>query len=809
MLEALCLCDLGRRKVQEINFMTDFTGIKHELSLTEEFRQILLMEPQFPMQDYWDATPALERIRIPGTWPEIQDVMLLRKSLEAIHKILAFFKKKESGSFPLLQQLASNVHSFPDIIRSIDVLLDPLGKIRDQASPQLAEIRRSMADKQSSVTRIMQRMLKQAQADGITETGTSLAIREGRTVIPVTASQKRKIAGIIHDESATGKTAYIEPAAVVETNNQIRELQFAEQREIIKILTLFADRIRPHLAEIKEAYNFLATIDFLRAKATLALRTGSIKPILSDTRHISWINARHPLMFLNLKKEGREIVPLNISFREDRRIVLISGPNAGGKSVCLKTVGLLQYMLQCGLLVPMSEKSEAGCFQNIFIDIGDEQSIENDLSTYSSHLKHMNFFSRHADPHTLILIDEFGTGTEPLLGGAIAEAILNYLNQKKAYGVITTHYGNLKHFASSSPGIINGAMLYDTGKMEPLFRLELGKPGSSFAFEIARKIGLNNDILDDATSKIGHEQVDFDKHLREVERDKRYWERKRTSIRQREKELEETLTRYKEQLEKSEQERKITLNAAKDEARKILEGANKQIEQTIRIIKESQAEKIQTREARLEMETFKRQIETSRQENENNILQKIEQLKAREEQLRNKRLEKEQNKITSTPTPVSIVKPMAKGDFVTLEGSEIPGEILTIEGRNATVVFGQMRTVVPVKRLKAISSNEAKRHLSAQRKPSQSFDTQERRINFKAGIDVRGDRTDDALIKVEEQVDTASMLGIGEIKILHGKGNGILRKMIRDYLSSSDSVASFNDESLELGGAGITVVKIK
>ncbi len=816
MLLSECLCALGHRKVQEMHFLTDPASIRHALTVTEEFRNILLMERSFPSQDYWDASPLLERIRIPGTWPEVSEVVLLRNSVATIHEICAFFSRKDPGVYPLLQHEAGRVPSFPAISRAADALLDPTGQIRDNASPLLAQIRRSIAEQQQAVTRIMQRMLKQAQADGLAESGSALTLREGRLVIPVTAGLKRKLPGIVHDESATGKTAYIEPTSVVEINNQVRELRFAEQREIVRILTEFADLVRPFLPDLHSAYEFLGDVDFWRAKASLALKTRSVLPVLDTTGHMHWAHARHPLMEQALIREGRQVVPLDIAFDNQHRIILISGPNAGGKSACLKTVGLLQYMLQCGLLVPMSENSETRLFRNIFMDIGDEQSIEQDLSTYSSHLRHMNYFTRHAGPDTLVLIDEFGSGTEPQLGGALAEAILNYLNQNKVWGVITTHYGNLKHFASANPGILNGAMLYDTSLMQPLFRLELGRAGSSFAFEIARQTGLNEEILQDAANKVGHDQVDFEKHLREAERDKRYWERKREQIRKREKELEETLARYMLQAETLEKERSRTLRQAREEADRILEDANKLIERTIREIKESQAEKERTRKARAEMDIQRKQSAESQNRQEKDSQQALDQMKALGEKLLGKKSRSQSKSGTSgeyllakSPQTAQPHRPPQAGDWVILDDAGIPGEILSIESNQATVAFGQMKTVVPLKRLRKVSATEAKKRSQTPRPSAPAFDTLQRRANFKPGIDVRGERTQDALIKVEELLDEASMLDIGEIKILHGKGNGILRQMIRQYLSTSPVVASFRDESIEQGGTGITIVRMK
>ena len=511
MLKEICLCELGRNKVDEITFLNSFEQIQKLISQTEEFRQICLMENNFPVGHFTDVTPALKRIRLEGTFLEITDIIDLRKSLESIHAILTFFKNKDVKLYPALRELTHEIQSFPIILNRVDTILTKNNLIKDSASQELASIRRSIGDKVASVSRVMQRLLKHAQNEGFIDEDTSLSMREGRLVIPVNSTYKRKMQGIVHDESSSGRTSYIEPTEVVEMNNEIRELEFAEKREIIKILTQFTDFVRPYLEELFRACDFMGSIDFIRAKAIFALKINAVKPAMFNQSGFRWEKAVHPLLYITLVKEGRQVVPLNIYLNERDRLLLISGPNAGGKSVCLKTTGLIQYMFQGGLLVPLSENSEMGLFDDLFIDIGDEQSIENDLSTYSSHLLNMKFFLKNSGTKSLLLIDEFGTGTEPVSGGAIAESILKQLNENNIYGVITTHYTNLKHFATSTNGIVNGAMLYDSQNMQPLFQLQIGKPGSSFALEIARKIGLPEEILNDAISKIGKEHVDFEK----------------------------------------------------------------------------------------------------------------------------------------------------------------------------------------------------------------------------------------------------------------------------------------------------------
>ncbi len=804
-LKDLCISPLGSQKVDEIDFQTSFDEIDLLTGQTEEFRQICLMETGFPAHDFYDVTSMFKNIAIPGTFPNIEDVFALKKSLETIRDILAFFRNKDEG-YPLLRRLLGNVGYFPDIIKAIDKILDHQGHIRDNASPALADIRREISDKQASVSRTMQRIIKQAQADGLVETGTSPAIRDGRTVIPVNSSFKRKINGIVHDESATGRTSYIEPAEVVSTNNAIRELFFAEQREIIRILTAFADLLRPHIDDLYIAFDFLGNIDFIRAKALLALKQNAVKPVFLHQQAFNWQRAVHPIMYLNFKKENRKVVPLDVNLTQEQRILLISGPNAGGKSVCLKTVGLIQYMFQCGLLVPMSENSEIGIFETICIDIGDEQSIDNDLSTYSSHLLHMKQFIRHAGSRTMVLIDEFGSGTEPIIGGAIAESILTSLNNKGVWGVITTHYSNLKHYASATKGVINGAMLYGSHQMQPLFRLEMGKPGSSFAFEIARKIGLPEEILVDAADKAGHQHIDFEKHLREIERDKRYWERKREDVRRHEKRLDEISAKQLVELERIEKERKSIIENARKEAQQILADTNRTIENTIRTIKESQADKEKTKEARKELEVFKTKAENSKDEMEEQILRKIAKLKERER----KREEKQSvpaKEIPSEEKPVDNV--IRKGDMIRIDGQDTIGEVMEINGKNITVAFGNLLSTISVDRLIKVSKNEYKRQRTHSAPTIQVYNVGERRLRFKSSIDVRGMRTEEAIPKVEDLVDEAAMLNIGEVRILHGKGNGILRQMIRDYLKNSPVVMSYDDEDIQQGGSGITVVKVK
>ncbi|MFT3739780.1 MAG: Smr/MutS family protein [Breznakibacter sp.] len=655
----------------------------------------------------------------------------------------------------------------------------------------------------------MQAILRQAKTQGLVDSDAAVSIRDGRAVIPVPSPNKRKIGGIIHDESATGKTTFIEPAEIVEINNEIRELEYAERREVVRILTLISNDIRPYLPDLLNAYQFLGLIDFLMAKAKLAQRTNSLLPVVRQTTEFYWGMAVHPLLFLQFHPLGQTVVPLTIELNQHQRILLISGPNAGGKSVCLQSVGLIQYMMQCGLLVPMDEGSKMGIFDHIFIDMGDEQSIENDLSTYSSHLTNMKYFVRNGNDKTLVLVDEFGTGTEPMLGGAIAESVLAQLNRQGVYGVITTHYTNLKHFAAQTPGIVNGAMMFDTHAIQPLFKLEMGKPGSSFAFEIARKIGLSESILGEAKEKIGQDHIDFDKHLREIVRDKRYWEQKRESIRMSEKKLDGVLVQYQTELEKVQKEKKEIIKQAKSQAAQLLADVNKQIENTIREIRESQAEKERTRLVREKLSELKEQVEANEAADEI-VERKMRQIVERQQRKTNKQQPpKTENKSTANSTIENF--PLAKGDTVKLEGQDVPGEILEIDGKNALVAFGNLKTSVKLNRLARISRNAFKKEVKQAFQPVMSAiseSVRQKKLNFKPDIDVRGMRADDALLRVIDHVDDAIVCEATTLKILHGKGDGILRKIIRDYLASISMVTSYRDEHVQFGGNGITIVEI-
>jgi len=808
MLNNKCISPMGNEWVSEMHFQTAFDSIRLQLAEVEEFCRIIREYDNFPAGHFYDLREALQKIRIEGRFLEPAELFDLKRSLEAIRAIVNFFNKQEEEVFPVLKNKTEKIQVFPYIYDRIETIINKFGKIRDNASPELGQIRRSIFNLQSSMSKRLQAILKQAQKEGWVEEDAAVSIRDGRAVIPVPAANKRKLKGIVYDESATGKTSYIEPGEIVEMNNDIRELEYAERREIIKILTNFSNDIRPYLDELFYSYDFLGEIDFIRAKALLAVEFDAIKPDLRDEPVIEWYQAIHPLLLKTLQKEKRKIVPLDIQLNQEKHILLISGPNAGGKSVCLKTTGLLQYMLQCGMLILLNEGSKTGIFEQLFIDIGDDQSMDNDLSTYSSHLMNMKHFVRNCNENTLILIDEFGTGTEPMLGGAIAEAILDELNQMRAFGVITTHYTNLKHFASSADGIVNGAMLYDAQHMNPLFKLEIGKPGSSFAFEIARQIGLPEGILDKATEKVGKDHIDFDRNLRQINRDKRYWETKRMKIRKVEKILDSTAESYQNELEEIQKQRKEILKKAKEEADALLKDVNKRIENTIREIKKAQADKEKTREAREKLDDLKKEIGEKTAGDDGKISKKMEKLRQRE-QNRNKHRPDEYKK----PIPKEKLEErieMRPGDKVRLKGQDTIGDLIEINEKNAVVAFGQLMTTIPRKDLERISNNEAKK-LQKNRGGRASVLTEnfsQRRLNFKPEIDIRGQRVEEAIAHITEFIDEAIMFEVGQLRILHGKGHGILKQTIRDYLRAEPMVRSYKDEHVDFGGAGITVVNL-
>ena len=799
-----CLSPLGQERVAEMEFSADYTTVIERLEQTDEFVRILHGEVEFPASFFFDVRYSLKRIRPEGTWLDEKELFDLKRSLQTINDIVRFFRTEEDEeiAYPALTALAGDILVFPQLIGKIDSILDKFGKVKDNASPTLAQIRKEISSTMSGISRSLQSILRNAQSEGVVDKDVTPTMRDGRLMIPVAPAFKRKIKGIVHDESASGKTVFIEPEVVVEANNRVRELEGDERREIMKILTEFTNIVRPMVPDILQSYEFMADIDFIRAKALFAEQVKGIKPVVENVQQVDWARAVHPLLYLSLQKQNKQVIPLDITLDEKKRILIISGPNAGGKSVCLKTVGLLQYMMQCGLLIPLHESSRTGIFSSIFIDIGDEQSIENDLSTYSSHLTNMKYFVRNCNEKTIILIDEFGSGTEPQIGGAIAEALLDRFNRNRSFGVITTHYQNLKHFAEDTEGIVNGAMLYDRHLMQPLFKLSIGNPGSSFAVEIARKIGLPEDVIADASAKVGSDYIDMDKYLQDIVRDKRYWESKRQKIRQQEKKLEDITSRYEKDLEEVNRQRKEIMREAKAEAQRILAEANARIENTVREIKEAQAEKEQTKLARKALEEFKASVESAGEEDDK-IARKMAKLQERKER-------KKQKQNTPAAKQTFNRDVIEVGDNVRLKGQVSAGTVMELQGKQAVVAFGMIKSTLNLEHLEKVSKGQIKKEI--QKSTFVSSDTtdhmHEKKLNFKQEIDVRGMRGDEALQTVTYFIDDAIQVGASRVRILHGTGTGILRQLIRDYLHSVPGVRHYHDEHVQLGGAGITVVEL-
>lgn len=830
LLSGHCLSTLGKSRVEQMTFLTRADEIQLLHQQVQEFRRIMAEVTELPEQDFFDLRPTIQHIRIEGVHLDEKELQSLYLSLRTLHSWVAILRnEEEEGEHPLypsLHKLTEGVFTFHTITRRAEQILDRYGRISDNATPELAAIRQELRRHEGSVSRTLNKILKAAQAEGWVDKDVVPTLRDGRLVIPAAPAMKRKLRGIIHDESSTGKTVFIEPAEVVEVNNHIRELEAEEKREVIRILKEFTELLRPNIPELVRGYEFLADVEFVRAKAHLAEQIGGISPQIQKNPLIDWTLAQHPLLALNLKKQGKKIVPLEIALNHQQRILVISGPNAGGKSVCLKTVGLLQYMLQCGLAVPMGESSKCGIFKDIFIDIGDEQSIEDDLSTYSSHLLNMKNMMRGCNPHSLLLIDEFGGGTEPTIGGAIAEAVLKCFVRDGAYGVITTHYQNLKHFAEDTPGVVNGAMLYDRHRMEALFQLQIGNPGSSFAVEIARKIGIPEEVIADATEIVGKDYVNADKYLLDITRDKRYWESKRQTIHSQEKQMESTIQRYEKEITELKEKRKEIIREAKKQAEQILQESNAVVENTIREIKEAQAEKDRTRKARLEIDEFRSRLEEEqRHEHDLMIERKIQQIQERRKRKQERKAnEKNRSQNPQVPTPQTTeanskqqadrtqLSTFQKGDTVRLKGQTAVGIIEELSGKKATVTFGMVRTRVELDRLQHATAKEKKDEPSFQIVSFVSKETQnqvrEKHLHFHQDIDVRGMRGEEALQAVTHFIDDAILVGASSVRILHGTGNGILRQLIRQYLNTVPGISSAHDEHVQFGGAGITVVEL-
>lgn len=833
-----CSSDLGRSLLGDIKPTADFKRLQCLLDEVGEMLRILSGEHILPSLHLEDSRLALLRIRPDQTYLEEDELLSLRQMISALHALARFFLEQNTTGgaehesfhylYPRLSALYLDAPLFPKIEQNLDQLLDQEGKIKDNATQKLLSIRRELQSTERSLSGMLARIMRQARNEGWIDQDVQASIRDGRLVIPVQPQYKRKIKGIVYDESATGKTVFIEPIELVEANNRIRELESEERKELIRILIDIANKLRPNIPHFLKAYDLIAYTDVVLAKARWAKMYQAFCPILVNQAHIEWYGAKHPLLMRSLANQGRSIVPLNISLKDpEERLLVISGPNAGGKSVCLKTVGLLQYSLQCGFPVPMMEHSSMGIFTKFFLDIGDEQSIEDDLSTYSSHLRNMKHFERYADAQTLMLIDEFGGGTEPHIGGAIAEALLTRFNDRKAYGVITTHYQNLKTLAEDTLGLVNGAMLYDRHQMSPLFTLSIGRPGSSFAVEIARKIGLPDDIIQRASDIVGNTYVSMDKYLQDIIRDKRYWETKRLNIRKEEKKLQEAAERYSIEAEENQRLRQEIITQAKREAQRIVQDANRRIELAIKEIREAEAHRERTISIRQGLKTFQEELKAEEIVNtqaQEKAKREVEKLLRRRER-RAERIHKQDNDdriehnvfkvqsiVSSTPQPLQHSKFFAVGDAVRIEGQQAIAHIIELTDEEATIAIGMIKMTVSLSRLCAVSSAEIRKSQSLQSKKALSGgksiieQIHDKRLTFKQDIDLRGMRVSEGVEAVQCFIDDAMQLGISQVRILHGTGTGALKQAIRNYLANVVGVHHFADEHIQLGGAGITVV---
>lgn len=792
-----CTNSLAVRMTQEMAFSSNYDRVVRELQQTEEFRQILMLENSFPSQDFIDLTDELIRLKIVGSVIELQALFDFKCSLRTITECLRFFQHDDAAKYPYLHELSTHVDLDPNISKALSKIIDDKGEIYDNASEDLREIRHLINKKKTDVDVQISKQLARAKHEGWAPENAEATIRNGRMVIPMLDTHRRKIKGLIHDESATRQTAYLEPSEVVELNNDLRELEFAERHEIQRILARFTDMIRPHLDSLVNAYWLLARIDFIRAKARFAITIHAGRPIVDSITKINWLDARHPLLYLNHKGE---VVPFNIELDEDSHILIVSGPNAGGKSVCLKAVGLIQYMLQCGMLVPCRETSEFGIFDSIFIDIGDQQSIDNDLSTYTSHLQSMKQLLEMADANTLFLLDELGGGTEPRSGCAIAEALLEELYRRHAFGVVTTHFADLKLLADRNPGIVNGAMLFDTENMKPLYRLSIGHPGSSFAFEIAQNIGFPEAILKAAGEKVGGEMLNFEHQLQQIELDKQEIERQRTELEVADNFLSEVTSKYQQLTDKLEGKRYEILSAARKEAQQIIADANRTVEQTISDIKQAQAERERTMQARQRMKEEGERIAQAQEKHE-------EERKAAKKQA----VASADNQPQHTQDEDGVAD-IVVGSIVKIDGQDTFGQVVEIKGKKAVVESNSIRMTIALNRLQGTKKKNIpvdKTSRLNSRFQSIYDDINEKRKSFNPTIDLRGQRADEALANLSHFIDDAQLLGEKELRILHGKGYGILKQMIREWLQGNRDVHNFHSERLELGGDGITIVNLK
>ena len=796
-----CLTDYAVERVASEEFSNDAAVIGRRLRLTDEMRLVMMFEENFPTTGYID-TPFLDSLGKPGSCIDVLSLGKLKTATDTIRRILHFFGSVKDGVYPELKRLAGPVRTFPEIQRRIESILDKYGDIKDSASDRLMEIRGSIHSKEAAISKRAGAILRQAQEAGISDSDASVNIRDGKFLIPVSSSAKRKLPGFVYDESASGKTTFIEPAEIIELENEISALHFEESREIQKILYDFTEFLRPYIPKLLKGAEFLGETDFLMAKAQTALDFIAGMPVISADGSLNLRKARHPLLEKALKAEGREMIPLTITLTPGKRILLISGPNAGGKSVCLKTTGLLQYMFQWGMLVPTSETSELPIFDRISVSIGDNQNIENDLSTYSSFLADMRDMLAAADDRTLVLIDEFGSGTEPAAGGAIAEAILAEMDKRGVYGVITTHYTNLKLYASSQgEHVTNGAMLYDSSRIEPMFKLEIGLPGNSFAFELARKMKLPEPIVKDAENRAGDEFVGMERNLRKIARNRRALDEKLQKVKHSDKALTELTERYEKELEDIRRLRESILADARREAEEIVRGAGSRVERTIREIREAQAEKEQTRAARQELQNFLGGLEQK----------KLGEQKKREEYIDRKlsQLQKRKKKKEEAAQKEQKQEPLKVGEKVRIKDNGLVGEVSKISSRSVTLIIGNVTSTMSPDKVERISSNEFR---EATRRtfgtPVQKVDSSitERKLNFSPELDIRGERLSDALNTVMHYIDDAIMLNVGMVRIIHGKGTGVLREEIQKYLRSVPGL-NVSDEDIRNGGTGVTIVK--
>ena len=808
-------------------FSTDPAEIRRRLLLTDEMRLIMMFEDSFPSGGFIDCIGFLKPLERSSSAIDILSLRKLRTMLDTLRKVTAFFNGVKDGVYPCLKRMAAPIMGFPEVQRRIDTILDRYGEVKDTASDELYSIRKSLREQEGAISRRMSAILKRAQEEGIVDSDAGVSVRDGKMLIPVSAANKKRIPGFIYDESASGKTAFIEPAEVVELDNQIKELQFSEQREIVRILYEFSEFLRPYIPELVESAKYLGEIDFIMAKAQIALDFIAGMPVLSENGEMNLRKARHPLLERALKKEKKEIVPLTATLTSQKHILLISGPNAGGKSVCLKTVGLLQYMFQWGMLIPTSETSEMMVFDRIMVDIGDDQSLENDLSTYSSFLMNMKDMLAKADDRTLVLIDEFGSGTEPAAGGAIAEAILSELDKRGAYGVITTHYTNLKLYASSGEtGVVNGAMMFDVKNIAPLFKLEMGLPGNSFAFELARKTGLPETIIKDAEARAGEEFVGIERNLRKIARNRRALDEKLERIKHTDKTLENITDKYQKELQELQQMRREIIEQAKKEAEEIIRKANKQVENTIKTIKESQAEKGATQEARKELQGFlgllsakKEQEEREREDYIERKIKQIDERRARREkrkaQKADERTQQELREQQAEQERLEAFRtaPLKVGEKVRIKDNGMVGEVTKVSAKAVVVVVGNISTKLPHDKVERITSNEFKSAVKEVAKPKTTIkiDTSinERKLNFSTELDVRGERLNDAVEKVTRYIDDAVMVGVSSVRIIHGKGTGVLRDELQKLIRTIPGVASVRDEHIQFGGTGVTIVNFE